>query len=262
MSEDVFQRYSAYYDLLYRDKDYKAEADYVAQTLRAANPNIKSIVEFGSGTGRHGRLLAERGFDVFGIERSESMVKAAHAATKTEREQAGSNFQCIQGNIRMMILNRTFDAVIALFHVVSYQIEDADVIQTLMNAAHHLRTGGIFFFDVWHGPAVLHEGPAVREKRVEDERTRLTRIARPEMNPNNNMVTVRYSMIAESKIDNRITKFEEEHRMRYFFPEEINAFANKTGFDVLRSEEFLTGRPPSEKTWGVAYLLRKRSLDL
>ena len=58
MSDDVFQRYSAYYDLLYRDKNYAMEAEYVARILRDAASNAKSLLEFGSGTGRHGRLLA------------------------------------------------------------------------------------------------------------------------------------------------------------------------------------------------------------
>ena len=31
---DVFDAYSRYYDLLYRDKDYAAEAEYVASLLR------------------------------------------------------------------------------------------------------------------------------------------------------------------------------------------------------------------------------------
>ena len=81
MDEDVFQRYGDYYDLLYRDKDYEAEADYVARTLRSADPTVRKLLEFGSGAGGHGRLLARHGFDVFGVERSESMVRAAqHAA--------------------------------------------------------------------------------------------------------------------------------------------------------------------------------------
>lgn len=259
MSEDVFQRYSAYYDLLYRDKDYEREADYVARTLWAANRNIKSVIEFGSGTGRHGRLLAERELNVFGIERSESMVAAAHAATESMSDHPNFSFQCVQGDIRTRKVDQAFDAVIALFHVVSYQTADADIIKTFQNAARHLKANGFFFFDVWHGPAVLHERPTVREKRVEDERTRLTRIAKPQLDVDSNTVTVVYSMTAQSKIDKRVTKFQEEHRMRYFFPEEIESFAAKTGFDVERSEEFLTGKLPSEKTWGVAYLLRKRA---
>ncbi|MEX2016820.1 MAG: hypothetical protein WD873_09250 [Candidatus Hydrogenedentales bacterium] len=58
-----FQKYAAFYDLLYRDKDYAAEAAYVAGTIRSAVPGARSILELGSGTGRHGRLLAGLGFD-------------------------------------------------------------------------------------------------------------------------------------------------------------------------------------------------------
>lgn len=257
MSEEAFQRYSAYYDLLYRDKDYGAEASYVAQRLRAANPNATSVLEFGSGTGRHGRLLCAQGFDVVGIERSEWMRKAAQICLPNV-DQNGGSFQSIQGDIRSAEIGQTFDAVLALFHVISYQTTDEEVIRTFANAAAHLRSEGIFFFDVWHGPAVLHERPTVREKRVEDERTCLTRIATPELDLDANTVTVRYSMLAESKIDQGLTKFSEEHRMRYFFPFEIDAFANETGFNVECSEEFLTGQVPSNHTWGVAYLLRKR----
>ena len=62
MEEDVFQRYSRYYDLLYRDKDYDAEADDVARTLRSADPTARKLLEIGFGTGRHGRLLARARF--------------------------------------------------------------------------------------------------------------------------------------------------------------------------------------------------------
>ena len=51
MTSNVFEDYSAYYDLLYHDKDYAKEADYVAQTLRAADPSVSDLLEFGSGTG-------------------------------------------------------------------------------------------------------------------------------------------------------------------------------------------------------------------
>ena len=39
MDEKAFQRYSHYYDLLYRDKDYQAEVEYVARTLRSVAPD-------------------------------------------------------------------------------------------------------------------------------------------------------------------------------------------------------------------------------
>ena len=248
MSSDVFDRYGRYYDLRYRDKDYDAEAKYVASALHAAKPDTKTLLEFGLGTGRHGQRLRALGFDLFGIERSESMVESARAR----------NLDCVQGDIQTTKVNRLFDAVIALFHVISYQVTDHDVAATFKNAARHLHPKGLFLFDVWHRPAVLSEKPSVRVKRAEDETVRLIRIAEPTLDLHTKTVTVRYTMLAESKIDNRLQTFEEEHRMRYFSPIEIAKFADDSGFEVERSEEFMTGRAPSENTWGVCYLLRKR----
>lgn len=263
MGEDVFLQYGAYYDLLYRDKDYTAEAEYVARTLRAANPAVKTVLEFGSGTGKHGRLLAGQGFHVFGVERSESMVAVARNVNVALHPAPGytqsclGNFDCMQGDIQALELQRTFDAVISLFHVVSYQSTNDGLHRTFANAARHLPPEGVFLFDVWHGPAVLRERPLVRVKRVEDENVRLTRIAEPELDTNAGVVTVRYTMLAEAKSDGRLTTLAEEHHMRYLFRSEVDFLATQAGFEVERSEEFLTGQAASESTWGVAYLLRK-----
>jgi hypothetical protein len=154
-------------------------------------------------------------------------------------------------------LHRTFDAVISLFHVVSYQVSNSDALQTFTTAAKHLPSGGIFFFDVWHGPAVLTERPSLRVKRVEDDAIKLTRIAEPELNTSANLVTVRYTIFAESKKDGASTTFQEEHRMRYYFPLEMELIARQSGFEIVRSEEFLSGNSPSDRTWGVGYLFRK-----
>ena len=254
MSSEVFDRYGAYYDLLYGDKDYQAEVEYVARTLRSAAPKTKTLLEFGSGTGRHGRLFASDGFQVVGVERSESMVAAARVAPS----QAGAgSFECTQGDIGTVKLDRAFDAVIALFHVVSYQTTDEEIARTFANAADHLNPGGLFLFDVWHGPAVLKQGPSPRTKRVADANTRLTRVANPELHAESHIVVVHYKITVESIRDNRTETFQEEHQMRYFFPNEIESLADENQFKTERCEEFMTGQVASEKTWGVCYLLRK-----
>jgi hypothetical protein len=71
------------------------------------------------------------------------------------------------------------------------------------------------------------------------------------------MVTVRCTINVESVRDNRTETFQEEHQMRYFFPNEIESLAGENEFKVERYEEFMTGQAASEKTWGVCYLLRK-----
>ena len=66
----VFDAYTHYYDLLYQDKNYEAEVDYINNLLTRHGIAGRDVLEFGSGTGRHGRLLADKGYRVTGIERS------------------------------------------------------------------------------------------------------------------------------------------------------------------------------------------------
>ena len=86
----VFDAYSNYYDLLYRDKDSVAEVEYICNLLCRFNICGSDILEFGSGTGKHGCLLAERGYSVTGIERSPEMVALAPVV---------KGFTCQEGNI-------------------------------------------------------------------------------------------------------------------------------------------------------------------
>ncbi len=259
MNDAIFNQYGTYYDLLYKDKNYAAEADYVAATLRKAAPNVRDLLEFGAGTGRHARLLARQGFNVVGIESSRAMVGSAQRDNETKGDFGEGTFSCEIGDIRTFEANAKFDAVISLFHVVSYQTSNDDLFKVFANAAHHLKRNGLFFFDVWHGPAVLAEKPVVRVKRVEDDNLHMIRLAEPLLNAAAHVVTVTYTLFVESKQSDKVHRFEERHQVRYLFPTEIETLANQTCFSVERSEEFLTGAIPSDKTWGVAYLLRKLS---
>ncbi len=253
-----FKKYSAYYDLLYRDKNYAVEAEYVARAIRSALPAARSILELGSGTGRHGRLLAAKGFDVHGIERSSEMVSLARAASCPASSGTAGSFTCEVGDICTAKLGRTFDAVISLFHVMSYQTTNAALQAAFQVAADHLAPGGVFLFDVWHGPAVLSQGPSERVKEVADERHRVKRIARPELDTNRGTVKVVYHIEGEDKLSGRTVRFSEEHLMRYLFPAEVQLLAQASGLRLKTIEEFLTGQLPSSSTWGVNYVLQSQ----
>jgi SAM-dependent methyltransferase len=250
-----FADYARYYDLLYRDKDYASEANYVARALRAAAPNTRSILELGCGTGQHGRLLADLGFDVFGIERSPDMAALAGAGTLF----GAGTFSCTVGDARTVHLERHFDAVIALFHVVSYQTTDEDLRAMFATASRHLLPGGIFLFDVWHGPAVLAQRPERRVKQVADAALEVTRAATPSLDGERHTVNVTYNVECRDRRSGEVVRFSEDHLVRYLFPEEIEQLAAETGVRIIKSEEFVTGRPPSPVTWGVAYVLQRRA---
>lgn len=234
--------YARHYDLLYADKDYAAEAGYVRDRLKRAAPSATRLLELGSGTGRHAALLASMGYSVHGVEQSGPMLAAAASS-------AGAGCEFSLGDIRTVRLGVTFDAVISLFHVIGYQTSNEDLSAAFATARAHLKPGGVFLFDYWYGPAVLHLKPSVRVKRVSDDALDVTRIAEPELVPSEDVVIVNYHLFVRDVRTEHITETHEKHRVRYLFLPDIARALSGQNLRLERSEEWLTGRPLGLETW-------------
>ncbi len=245
------QQYARYYDLLYADKDYAAETDYIAGLIRQHCPNAKSILDLGCGTGKHAELLAQRGFRVHGVDQSEAMIARARA-----RVQSGDVSFSV-GDVTAFQSADLYDVVVSLFHVVSYQTSNESLKAMFDVASAHLSAGGVFLFDVWYGPAVLAQLPAVRVKRLEDEECTITRIAEPKTDFNRTVVEVNYSIVSTNKRTSAATGFKATHRMRYLFQPELELLLEASGMCLKNATEWMSSQPASKSTWSVCFVARK-----
>ena len=253
----VFGNYARYYDLLYRDKDYAGEAQYVHQLIQRHAPGARSVLELGCGTGAHAVLLAREGYRIHGVDLSTDMLERAEARLAEMPPELASRLEFSQGNIRKIRIGRSFDAVLSLFHVMSYQTTNEDLHAVFATVKAHLKPGGVFIFDCWYGPAVLSDRPAVRVKRVEDEEIAVTRIAEPVMYPNDNYVDVHYQLFIKHKASGTVEELHECHRMRYLFAPEIASLLAQEDLVLLHCEEWMTGRPLGFDTWSTCFIARK-----
>jgi len=256
--ERVFDAYSRYYDLLYRDKAYDAEAEYVAETCRRHMPGAVTLLDLGCGTGRHAAELVRRGFEVAGVERSPSMVERAMQLRASLPPEMSTRLSFAQGDALDYRCGRRFDVVTALFHVLSYQTENADVRRFLQTAAAHLAEGGLFVFDCWYGPAVLTERPEPRQKRMTDDAFEVLRFATPTLHAERNVVDVHYRVEVRESNSGTTGEFEELHSMRYFFLPELEWYLDGAGFDLVWSGEFQSGRVLDERIWNACFVARRR----
>jgi SAM-dependent methyltransferase len=160
----------------------------------------------------------------------------------------------MEADIRDVRLHSRFDAVVSLFHVMSYQVTNEDIRRAFETARAHLDEGGIFIFDCWYGPAVLTERPEVRVKRVENEEVSITRIAEPVMLPNENVVEVQYHLFAKSKTTQKISEVRETHRMRYWFQPEIEVILSSAGLRLIQHTGWMGDGKPGFDTWNTCFV--------
>ena len=247
--------YAAYYDLLNAGKDYDGEAAYVHRLLGSPVPGA-TVLELGCGTGLHAAALAARGLEVTGVDRSGTMLEEAQRRMARLPRETASRLSFVHGDAGTYRANRAFDAVISLFHVVSYQTEQSDLEAMLATARAHLGEGGTFLFDSWYGPAVLTDRPERRTKRFENDALEVTRLAEPRMHPNENVVDVEYDITIRDKATGRTQQIRETHRMRYLFVPELEVLLRNAGFALEHYEEWMTGRPADFDTWGVCFVAK------
>jgi len=250
----VFGSYAKLYNMLYSDKDYPAEADFVHGILQKTAPGTKKILDLGCGAGKHDILLAHMGYRLKGIDLSAEMLSLARASSAASASRVPVDF--CRGDIRTIRLDEQFDAVTSLFHVMSYQTTNNDLRASFNTAYRHLKPGGIFLFDFWYGPAVLTQRPEKREKHVRDKAITIVRNAEPDMHPNSNTVDVRYVITTRDTTANSTETIRETHRMRYWFLPEIEFFLEQEGFALLETAEWMTGAEPGLGTWSVYCVCR------
>ncbi len=254
----VFGVYAGYYNLLYQDKDYRSEVEYIYSLIDRHAPGSVSVLELGCGTGKHALLLARKGLEVHGIDTSQDMLGQARKQIGGATDEiAASRVSLEQGDVRTWRCDQKFDVTLSLFHVMSYQTTNQDLYAAFSTASAHLKQGGVFIFDCWYGPAVLAERPAVRVKRLENDEIQVIRIAEPDLYPNENRVDVNYHVFIRNKATEDVNEIKEKHSMRYLFYPEIEKLLADVGMSILVAEEWMSGREPGLDTWGVCFVAQK-----
>ena len=255
MSEPFGSIYADCYDAIYQEKDYQAECDLIERLFKTyGDGQIKTVLDLGCGTGNHALPLSIKGFEVIGVDRSESML--AQARKKATRSSPAERDAFYQADIRSMDLGRRFDAVLMMFAVLGYQLENAEIMEVFRAARRHLNPGGLLLFDVWYGPAVLFQRPSERVKIIPTLTGKILRVSSSTLATSRHTCTVRYH-VWKFAAERLLSEAEEEHTVRYFFPLELNLFLESTGFNPTRLGAFPDlERDPDEKSWNVLCVAR------
>jgi SAM-dependent methyltransferase len=243
--------YAGIYDEMYAEKDYRAECDIIEEAFhRFSDSKVQTIIDFGCGTGGHSIPLAERGYDVVGVDLSAPMLDVARAKGR----QDGIAVRFHQGDVRVIDIGRRFDAGLLMFAVLGYQQTNADVAAALANVRRHLSLGGLLVFDVWYGPSVLTTSPSNRARIVQTAKGPLRRSATAELDVRHHICRVRYQL---QELGPGGQASDESHVMRYFFPLELEHYLEEASFKLvsLTPVGTLEGEPTLE-TWNVLCIAR------
>jgi SAM-dependent methyltransferase len=140
--EDWFD--SPLYEKLYANRN-EDEASLLADLIKDEIPinQYPDILDLGCGRGRHSITLAERGYEVTGVDLSEEAIKKAQSKAK---EKNLDNVLFKIGDMRNPLPGQ-FSAVVNLFTTFGYFLDDSENIQVLKSISTMLRKNGLLLID-------------------------------------------------------------------------------------------------------------------
>ena len=116
-ADTSFKDYADYYDLIYKDKDYRKEVDFIENIFEFEDTHKpKKILEVGCGTGSYTKILLERGYEVTAVDISGNML-----------EIAGEKCACkfIKGDVRDITINEKHVVRFYFPQEIKYYLENA-----------------------------------------------------------------------------------------------------------------------------------------
>ena len=177
-------------------------------------------------------------------------------ANNLNEEGDYKNLEFVVGNAQTFKTDGLFNLAISLFHVLSYQNTNEEVLNYFKSIRSNLNKDSFFIFDYWYSPGVNNIRPENRENQFEDEELEIIRIANPIEQVNENIVEVQYSIKVRDKRNNTQTAFKESHHMRHFSTPEIKMFAELSGFECIDFKGWMSMDLPGTNDWASVCIAR------
>ena len=225
------ERYAKIYDILYSDKNYNKESNFINNLLiKHKFPKTCNILELACGTGNHAFELEKLGHKITGIDLSPHMIKIAN------RKKKEINSLCCfhEGDMRNLEsynLKNKFDIILCLFDSIGFAKTNDAIAQTLKGIKNLLSDNGIFIFEFWHAAAMIKNYEKCRIRRFIFNNKEIIRISETEINYLNQTCRVKYSVFV--KENGKYDFFEDIQTNRFFLVQEMNAFLNNSGLTSL-----------------------------
>ena len=141
---DAYHALAASYDRLTNDVDYEATVEFYMEILRREGLRSRTVVDLACGTGSVTKILAQKGYDVIGVDISEEML--TEAQQKVQDMEHPPRFVC--QSLQRLYLPRGVDMAVCALDSLDYITDPADCAEAIRRTYKALNPGGIFIFDV------------------------------------------------------------------------------------------------------------------
>ena len=220
----MYEDFAFVYDRL-MDADYVAFADGYEDIFRRFGTLPHMILDLACGTGTLTVLMAERGYEMIGVEASPEMLSIA----REKAEAAGQDILFLCQNMTEFELYGTVDAVYSSLDSVNYLLTEEEVLSAFRWVNNYLLDGALFIFDL-NSPYKLQT--VLGNNTFVTEENGIFYTWENECDRESGITTFFLNLFCEEE-DGAYTRITEEQTERAYSPEEIKVLLEKSGMELL-----------------------------
>ncbi|HEY9061908.1 MAG TPA: class I SAM-dependent methyltransferase [Pseudobacteroides sp.] len=140
----MYNNFAYVYDKLMYDVDYKKWSDYIESIFKKYSCKPSLMLDLGCGTGSVCINLAEKGYEMIGVDLSCEMLSCASEKSK----EKGLDILYLNQDITEFELYGTVDAALCLMDTINYITDKRKLKNFFKLAANYLNPGGLLIFDI------------------------------------------------------------------------------------------------------------------
>lgn len=225
------------YDGFTTDINYSKWADYVERQIARSKRPIHTVLDLACGTGSLSWILAERGYELIGVDLSPDMLSQA-MEKYSEGVKEAPVFLC--QSMDKLDLYGTVDACLCMLDSVNHVISPKQLQQAFSRVHLFLEPGGLFLFDILTPQHLQNLEGGMFLDETEDAYC----VWRTEYEPRRRICT--YAMDVFLREGDLWSREQEVHEEFAYTTEEITTYLNEAGFCHIRQHGNLRMRPPKD----------------
>lgn len=274
---DAYTGFAAVYDMFMDNIPYEEWCEYLTGLLREYGIEDGLVLDLGCGTGTLTRLLADRGYDMIGVDVSEEMLeiamdKQAEDPEGEYPEKEHPDAECqgkehpavshgrprdilyLNQDMREFELYGTVRAVVSICDSMNYLMEYEDLVQVFRLVNNYLDPGGVFIFDL---NTLYKYQVELGEQTIAENREDGSFIWENYYDEQEMVNEYDLTLFIREE-DGRYRKYEETHYQRAYSLETVKSAIEESGMELMALYDAFTREAPEEDSERVYFVARER----
>lgn len=245
---DAYTNFAQVYDMFMDNVPYDDWCNYIEKILKQYNIKDGVVLDLGCGTGKMTNIMAEKGYEMIGVDNSMDMLDIA-------RNTSGEEILYLLQDMRELELYGSVQAAYCACDCLNYILEEDELLEVFNRVNKFLDSEALFIFDI-NTSYKYYE--LLAENTFAESREEGSFIWENFFDIDEQINEYYLTLFIKDVTDKeeRFLRFEETHYQKCYSVDKIKELVEKSGMEILSINDMYSNEPMREDSEKVTFIVR------